>query len=382
MALKRKMNHLHSDFSEQTELLECLKSIPEKDAFAILRRLRASEDISTLLSSIRGSMNEKYRPSEHTAARSTLPATGSNIEFELNMRHQKGYPVLLPLDTTQVDLEALFKTDQPPRTPEALLMLNTDTAEVEHNEPSSELPPDNTEDSVGDGANSPLVEPPPSPLRGTRTRRSFRHSGPYRARPYLDDRLHQLRIGYWTKVPISDDFAASAISLYLEVDHPIFGWFDANIFLEDLVKHRQEFCSPFLVSSLLYYSCVSMVAALEIPFLYADQVVKQTYTAIDVKAAALSQAFFAEAELLWKSERASDSLTSVAAMQIFSLACSTQGKDDLAVRLAKDGRSMAERLELFSVMKSESMSTHIDAMSPDLKRASAHTAWGVYNWLT
>ena len=245
MALKRRIDHLHSDMSEQTELLECLKSVPEKDAFAILRRLRASEDISTLLSSIKGSMNEKYRASDHTAARSTLQAAGSNMEFELNMRHRNGYPVLLPLETSQVDLEALFTTNKPRRrTSGALLVPGADMAEGE------------------DSANSPLVESPPSPLRGTRTKRPSRHAGPYRARPYLDDRLHQLRIGYWTKVPISDDFAASAISLYLEVDHPIFGWFDANIFLEDLVKHRQEFCSSFLVSSLLYYACVSQRVAL------------------------------------------------------------------------------------------------------------------------
>lgn len=47
------------------------------------------------------------------------------------------------------------------------------------------------------------------------------------------------------------------ISLYLETDHPILGWFDAELFITALCSGFSNFCSPFLVSALLYWACVS-----------------------------------------------------------------------------------------------------------------------------
>jgi phosphosulfolactate phosphohydrolase-like enzyme len=70
--------------------------------------------------------------------------------------------------------------------------------------------------------------------------------------------LHRLQIGYWTGVSIEDQVAASAISHYLEGNHAIFGFFDPNLFIHDLVQHRHEYCSSFLVNALLAHACVSV----------------------------------------------------------------------------------------------------------------------------
>lgn len=74
-----------------------------------------------------------------------------------------------------------------------------------------------------------------------------------------DSRLHSLDICHWTSVPISDETAAQIISGYLEDDHPFIGCFDADSFLDDLISKRNAYCSKLLVSSLLYYACVSRV---------------------------------------------------------------------------------------------------------------------------
>jgi hypothetical protein len=71
-----------------------------------------------------------------------------------------------------------------------------------------------------------------------------------------DSRLHDLRIAYWTTVPISNDKAAAILSLYLENQHPVLGTFDADLFIRDLVGQQLRFCSPFLVDAVLYYGCV------------------------------------------------------------------------------------------------------------------------------
>lgn len=72
-----------------------------------------------------------------------------------------------------------------------------------------------------------------------------------------DRRLLQLNIGYWTHQPIDNELAARAISCYLTLSHPFFSFFEANLFLDDLVGNRLHYCSPFLVNSLMAYACVS-----------------------------------------------------------------------------------------------------------------------------
>jgi hypothetical protein len=73
---------------------------------------------------------------------------------------------------------------------------------------------------------------------------------------YCDARLTMLDMSMWTTVPIPNDLAAAAISLYLQTDHPLLGFFDADIFIEDLVEGRSRYCSPLLVSSLLFWALV------------------------------------------------------------------------------------------------------------------------------
>lgn len=72
-----------------------------------------------------------------------------------------------------------------------------------------------------------------------------------------DTRLFRLKIRFWTTVPISNELAASIISTYLEVEHPIYGFFDANLFLQDLVNQEVQHCSPLLLNSTLFWACVS-----------------------------------------------------------------------------------------------------------------------------
>ena len=73
---------------------------------------------------------------------------------------------------------------------------------------------------------------------------------------YCDPRLQDFRIETWTDVEISQDLAATMLSLFLEMDHPTLGVFDADLFLDDLVNEEMSFCSPLLVNALLFYTSV------------------------------------------------------------------------------------------------------------------------------
>lgn len=72
----------------------------------------------------------------------------------------------------------------------------------------------------------------------------------------VDPRLEAVNFANWTHVPIDNFEGACAISRYLEVDHPILGLFDADLFLEDLCSYETRFCSELLVNSLLGWACV------------------------------------------------------------------------------------------------------------------------------
>lgn len=65
---------------------------------------------------------------------------------------------------------------------------------------------------------------------------------------HFDPELVHFNIDFWTTVDISNVHAAEAISHYLETQHPVYGVFDAGLFVRDLIKPSFEFCSPFLVS--------------------------------------------------------------------------------------------------------------------------------------
>ena len=98
---------------------------------------------------------------------------------------------------------------------------------------------------------------PPSPLRGSNLRETSPVAGPFPKRQYVDSRLSRLDIGYWTRIPISSDFAACVLSQYFETYYPVIGCFDTDLFLSDLVDLKPDQCSGFLLSTLMSLACVS-----------------------------------------------------------------------------------------------------------------------------
>lgn len=82
--------------------------------------------------------------------------------------------------------------------------------------------------------------------------------GPAPSQQYCDPRLDRLNISDWTDVEVSNEFAAELISFYLSTDHACLPFFDADLFLRDLLERRFEFCSAFLVNAVLLHASVSV----------------------------------------------------------------------------------------------------------------------------
>jgi hypothetical protein len=238
MALKNQLrNHV--------DIIEHLRSAPEEQALATVRRLRSTSNVSEVLDSIKHTMSSK-RPSESRAAHAASPPTDGNIEFELNLSYNIVYPALTPLDVTSINMETLIRypsRQSPSLTPvTALSEVVNATRIVENAEVDPQL----------------LLPERSYPLRETRGLLTRFVTREPRSLRYCDARLNELDISFWTRVPISNELAATAISAYLETDHPVSGFFDVDLFLTDLIDHRLRYCSSFLVNSFLSLVCVSL----------------------------------------------------------------------------------------------------------------------------
>lgn len=72
----------------------------------------------------------------------------------------------------------------------------------------------------------------------------------------IDNRLWKVKIRYWTTVPVTDRLAAELFSTFLEVELPVYGFFDPDLFVRDLVMQDMRFCSSLLVNSVLFWASV------------------------------------------------------------------------------------------------------------------------------
>jgi hypothetical protein len=170
---------------------------------------------------IEGRLSGQIQPSGLRAARAASPPTETNLEFELSVRHATFYPKLVHVNLSDFGIRThdLLASARSPRRATALLW-NSEGAQRQTVEYSNYLP----QGFIGYNL--------------------------------CDPRLKQLRINGWTRVPMQDHLAAGLISHFLENDHPYLGFFDADLFVEDLVHHRRRYCSSFLVNAVLYIAAV------------------------------------------------------------------------------------------------------------------------------
>lgn len=209
----------------------------------MIRRMKANPKMSDLVKSLKAPSPPR-QPSSHLYARALLPQTQSSFEYELTMLYSVVYPALEPIEPLNISLDSIGQGKQP-------LLPNFVAGESS----TSHLP--NSDADVQVIIPLILTADPTWPI-GQR----LPESPPFVASSqpsskWCDPRLGQICIGYWTRVVVSNDFAAGAISTYLETDHALLGFFDAELFLSDLIEQRLDYCSPFLVSSLLCLACVS-----------------------------------------------------------------------------------------------------------------------------
>ncbi|KAF1844763.1 uncharacterized protein K460DRAFT_98178 [Cucurbitaria berberidis CBS 394.84] len=337
--LKRENTTLREKIAAYGEIICLLENIPQTTVQDILRRLRTGSDPAVILRSLK-SENFATTPSAQRMARSILPPIQSNCEFELLIRHPSAFPLV---DLSQ-HAQATGNTLVRPRrssTPQATLSHSPSSTLLPHDPPSSDQATGLF--ALGDlGASK-------------RSRNSAEPKPPQ----YFDPRLAHLKIDFWTTVPISNEQAAGAISLYLEAQHHVWGAFDAGLFVRDLIEFRLDFCSPFMVSSLLAMACL--------------------YDApLDPKGSKNSYAFEKEAVKLFQSEDNVDSLPTIAGLVLLYVSLAVHGEGMRGMQFLTAALQAAERMKLFGVPE---VHEELSSASPETLVATSATAWGLFNMI-
>ncbi|POR32983.1 Nitrogen assimilation transcription factor nirA [Tolypocladium paradoxum] len=338
MAMRRELETLKRDHGKLAELLDILRTVPERQAFDVLRSLRltTADHADLLPSSGGGGGGGSGGSSTEALPRQVLvrlPTQGS-IEFRLMVRHAVAYPTLAPLDAAAVGITSLL----------AASLANSAATELI-----------SSMDALHQPAAAPRSQLPfPFPTNAL-------NANPTSPPAYCDPRLALINIGYWSRIKVTNELAATLVSLYLETDHPILGFFDPDLFLQDLVDCRARYCSPLLVSSVLSWAC-------------------HAYSTSEPGAASMSDAFFDEADALWQHEQASDSLPTVAAAQLLGLSSIYNGNDG-GLPYLHLGIQMAQRMALFGLPGFDASSAGHGKEPEHWCRARSHTAWGIFNWI-
>ncbi|KAH8658318.1 hypothetical protein BX600DRAFT_514817 [Xylariales sp. PMI_506] len=327
---------------------------PAPEALSILRELREAGAITNAAPRSPQRLLGMQRPSDIRTARAVSPPTFSALEFELMACHHIAYPPIPPLELTALSPFA------PLVTAPVLDIINFQTGGR-----GGSQEPLNWDSETGQQANTEssttqmLV---PDSRRRTADRFVQMYAGPRRL-DLCDNRLHQLRIGYWTGVSIADEVAASVVSHYLEVNHPVLGFFDADTFIDDAVNQRLRYCSPFLIDALFSFAC-------------------RSYAIIDSRVSDMAPAFLASAERMWLAERSSDSLTNVSALLLLSAGCHIQEGSLSVLDILHHTRTMCKRMALLDTPRNVPAAANLDGREGRYNYAAAHVAWGAYNWLT
>ncbi|CZR35995.1 uncharacterized protein FPRO_03745 [Fusarium proliferatum ET1] len=324
---------IHPDVQSSVHLVDLLRDQPEGFALQALEFLRQGRSPKAIMESIGGNLSTNVNPSMHAAARGTMIPTQTPLEFQLVVQHPKVYSPLAPLTTASLDLGLLgiqpLDTGMTPDTQLSTLFYR--------DEPSTVV--DRTvqpQDMIGKTAFSVESGIP------------------------IDPRLHHVEISRYTNVTISNQFAAEAISLYLNMNQPWWAFFDTDMFLDDLVSMQNRFCSRMLVNALLAWAT-------------------QSYAHYEPMAATLPTKFLDEALQIYDSEKNIDGLTTVAATSLMSMTWTTLGKDKAGRRLQEHSARMAQRMGLYG--ESDSVSYHqLDLSDERVEAAVCATAWGSFNF--
>ncbi|KAF5563646.1 nitrate assimilation regulatory nirA [Fusarium napiforme] len=328
---QEKMTELRKGSKDLFQALELLRTAPDEHAQNLLERLRSSDSVSEFLQVLDSGTMKPPSPTDSPATSLAGTSADSKIELDLNMRFSGVFPVLETLDIKDVDL--------------GLLAVNKRALISSNQQVTAPLTPF-TPIEFGQRSETPT------------TSDAFSTPSDTTGDTGVDPRLESLQIWQWTSVPIPENLAAQVISFYLVNEHPVLSFFDADLFIRDLVAGGGRFCSQLLVSSLLAWACAS-------------------YSQFEPRAQTLSLTFLREAKRRWKDLTDHNAITTLSSAMLLVLTCNQHGQDKVGLSYLDASVQIGRGLGLFS-----DDGTSVPDFNDDdeTRTAVSFVAWGAFGW--
>ena len=241
-ALKRENEELKANSKKLKDLINLMNSRPDLPAKAILGKIGAPSNPHTqaALISLR-TPSPQLQLSEQQSARGLFGDEPSPFEFELMVNHPMAYP--------SFDLSDRLGLPSHPLSG----LYSIANSDVGAGIPA--IPVDVAKTAQSSGVSLQDIEIDQS--EGAFSARTLNASMPLRTGCF-DPLFATLSIRFWTMVPIQDFDAVNIISQFFERHLPFWSVLDPHLFLNSLVAKRLDFCSSFLVNSLLALSSVGL----------------------------------------------------------------------------------------------------------------------------
>ncbi|KAH6621622.1 hypothetical protein B0J18DRAFT_432974 [Chaetomium sp. MPI-SDFR-AT-0129] len=183
---------------------------------------------------------------------------------------------------------------------------------------------------------------------------------PYHAAQMVDPRLSSVKASRWTSVTVDDGLVAKLLSIYFQFEYSRTRLFLKDLFLDDLVKGKTNFCSALLVNCILANVAHGLTT---------DPHRVEFWTP-----RSLPYAFLAEAKRLWDIEVAlpgEHKLTTIHAAMSLTLRYGADGADKIGVPFMLKALEIAQEMELF---------TRVEMGDTKMSLARAFTAWSIFSY--
>ncbi|RBR26067.1 uncharacterized protein FIESC28_01095 [Fusarium coffeatum] len=331
--LGQRYEQLQQREATYAELFELLRVMSEPDAIEVHRRIRAGEDVASIVSKVKNG---------HLLIQLSLAAeTRRQYEFPYSL----SMPVHLSMaDNPYMDSLLYQATLAQPTIRNGVLDDNGQAQDV------------NDDNTIARQQSSQTYNKHSSI---DKQNYHITYLVPYHAAQMVEPIVDKLGTTPWTRVISDNQLFRQLICSYFYYPHPCGPFAHKDLFFEDMATGRTDFCSPLLVNAVL---SIASQSVLEIPN-------RSKIWLPD----SLTCRFMAEARRLWDIESSKESsITTIQAALILSYTTTNNGMDEIGAFYAKRACEMGKDLDLFGPDK--------HGKDTRLGKARLFTAWGIFSW--
>ncbi|KAJ4226248.1 hypothetical protein NW759_004832 [Fusarium solani] len=287
-AINRNNHDLKDRATAHEEIFTLLKTLPERDAQDILKRIRSGTDVEAVLNQVKAG--------DLLLQVALVPETRLRYEFPYRSEMPADYAQDNPyLGSLIYEAASLYSAPQT----------------------SEHVSPRLMTDLGSDEQQSLYLKP-------------------FHAAHVVEPLLSNVKPSLWTPVCNDDALMRDLLSVLFRCEYQFTAAFQKDLFLEDMAARRKDFCSSLLVNIVLAYACVC----------YPGFSNRAEYWNPNT----LAYRFLAEAKRLWELECPEPCITTIQAGILFSVFHNLCGLDEIGQPYRIHAVSLAHELRIFDVM--------------------------------